>query len=437
MLLQGSSKHPFFVRLDARAKILQQLSPDSLRLDSEAGGAIDGFLALFKQSVDAQFAAFSAPDAHHAGAFAQLLATRKHPDSVSLLCAFLDSLLDYDFHGTVACLLPHARELVQSCSHTLISHASEHQRHPFLVRTILLLLGTLLSANADCDREDGKGVFLRTVITLLSQNDLVQASLTFEGLKRFLRREEFRSEFIDADGIGLLMQLLLPASKLAHTDTLYHILFCFWALTFSTDGLQRLSEMAFVKELARLLALIQPEREEIVRLLINIVSQLNSFPLFTETAFDNDILRLIRMFQMKHFVDPELSSSIDATAEKLNQNLRNLSLWEKYVREVKTGHLHFTISHKSEIFWKNNIERFGDNHYNIVVLLTKLLASKEEETVIVACHDLGEFVSRSPVGKQKLEELGSKLAIMELLNSESDAIKKEALRTTQLMLLNQ
>ena len=143
------------------------------------------------------------------------------------------------------------------------------------------------------------------------------------------------------------------------------------------------------------------------------------------------------MFQTKHYVDPDLSTTIASTAEKLSQNLRHLSLWDKYVREVKSGHLHFTISHKSEIFWKSNIERFGDNQYEIIVLLTKLLESEEEETVIVACQDLGEFVSRSPVGKQKFEELGTKLLIMELLKSKSEQIKREALRTTQLMLLHQ
>lgn len=437
MLLKGSSKHPFFVRLDERERILQQTSPDTLLLDNEEGSSVQSFLKLFKMSIEEQFAAFSNAEEHHAETFSKLLSTRKHPDSVSLLCAFLDNLLDFDFHGTISSLLPYSTDLIQSCSHTLISQASEHQKYPFLIRTILLLMGTLLSEQTELqDGEENKSVFLRTTITLLSQ-DLIQASLTFEGLKRFLRKEEFRNEFIEADGVNLLNQLLLPASKLAHTDTTYHILFCFWALTFSSEGLRKLSEMTFVKELARLLSIIQPEREEIVRLLINIISQLNSFPLFVETAFDNDILRFVRLFQTKHYVDPDLSTTIASTAEKLSQNLRHLSLWDKYVREVKSGHLHFTISHKSEIFWKSNIERFGDNQYEIIVLLTKLLESEEEETVLVACHDLGEFVSRSPVGKQKFEELGTKLLIMELLKSRSEQIKREALRTTQLMLLHQ
>jgi V-type H+-transporting ATPase subunit H len=141
------------------------------------------------------------------------------------------------------------------------------------------------------------------------------------------------------------------------------------------------------------------------------------------------------MFQAKHYVDPELGKQIAAAAEALHQGLKHLSLWDKYVREVNSGILRFSLSHKSEFFWKANIERFGDNHYRVLGLLTKLLESNDVETVVVAVHDLGEFAVRSPIGRIKLEEIGAKEAVMKLMSSQSQQIQREALRTTQLLLL--
>ena len=124
-----------------------------------------------------------------------------------------------------------------------------------------------------------------------------------------------------------------------------------------------------------------------------------------------------------------------SSAETLNQGLKKLSLWDKYVREVQSGVLRFTLSHKSEIFWKANIERFGENRYAILDSLKKLLASSDETTVCVACHDLGEYATRSPIGRVKLEEIGAKDEVMRLLVDPRAAIQREALRTTQLLLL--
>jgi V-type H+-transporting ATPase subunit H len=156
---------------------------------------------------------------------------------------------------------------------------------------------------------------------------------------------------------------------------------------------------------------------------------------FVENAYDCDILRLFRGFQGKHYVDGDLNKEIATAAEALHQALKHISLWDKYVREVKSGILHFSVSHKSEFFWKANLERFGDGNYATVILLRDLLQSSDEETVVVACHDLAEFATRSPVGRVKLEEIGAKEAVMRLMSNQSQAIQREALRTTQLLLL--
>jgi V-type H+-transporting ATPase subunit H len=428
-----TTKHPLFIRLDQRDAIFRDTNPATLCLESENTEETKRFIALFQQPPERELEEF-AKDASFSETFVKLLSARSDPQRLSLLCAFIDRLIDIDFNLVMRTLVPQAAELASTCSNILVAHTADHSKHPFLVRTILLLLGSIISERGCTVEEVPLERFTNTTLTFLS-GKLSQASVALEGLKRALRSEAFRAAFIENKGINLLLDLLQQSQKVNNTDALYHILFCIWALTYSAEGAGQLSEGEFVPQLARLLSNIQPEREELVRLLTLIISQLNPSISFIEAAYDNDMLRLIRSFQTKHYVDPELAKLIAETGDKMNLGLKHLSLWDKYVREVKSGRLHNSLSHRSELFWKANVERFGENNFAVLLALRDLLKSDDEETVTVACHDLGEYVSRHPLGRVKLEEIHAKEIIMELMSSKSPAIQSQALRTTQLLLL--
>ena len=431
--MRTTTKHPLFVRLDQRDAIFRENNESSLSLESENGEATKQFIALFQQPPEKQLEEFKS-NKNHPQTFVKLLAARSDPQPLSLLCAFIDRLIDIDFNTVMEALLPFSEELSSTCSKILIAHTADHLNHPFLVRTILLLLGSLISERKTKATEESFKTFTRTTLTLLSAK-LSEASFALEGLKRALRSDTFRQAFISDNGINLLLELLQQAQKANNNDALYHILFCIWGLTYSADGAGQLASGEFVPMLARLLSNVQPEREELVRLMTFIISQLNSSISFIEAAYDNDMLRLLRTLQTKKYVDDDLAKTIIQTADKMNQQLKHLSLWDKYVREVNSNKLKNSLSHRSELFWKANIERFGENNFAVIKKLTELLKSDDEETVTVACHDLGEYVSRHALGRVKLEEFHAKETIMQLMNSKVPAIQTQALRTTQLLLL--
>jgi len=429
-----STNHPLFIRIGQRESILREVNPSSLSLESEISPDVQAFLDLFGQAPEKQQESFCASKSSLPQTFVKLFSARSTPEPLSLLCAFIDRLFDIEFNKTICSLVPYANEMITCCTRTLISHAGDHSKNSFMVRTVLIILGSLISESTVSIPEEVIGVFMKTVITLLSKS-LNDASIAFEGLKRALRSDQIRSAFIEAEGIPLLLTLLGASSKLVHTDSLYHILFCFWALTFNAEGTGKLAEGDFIIQLTRLLATIPAEREEIIRLLVQIISQLNPSIVFIESAYDNDILRLLRGLQVKHYVDSQIPKMITEVADSMHKSLKHLSLWDKYVREVKSGKLRNSLSHRSDIFWKANIERFGDHNFKVLIELKNLLESNDEETVSVSCHDLGEYVSRHPLGRVKLEEIGAKEVIMRLMTSKSQAIQTQALRTTQLMLL--
>jgi V-type H+-transporting ATPase subunit H len=433
---RGSSKHPLFQRLDQRELIFAHQRPSSLVLESKKQADVDAFIGLFEDDLESQALRFHDKSQPALPAvFSDLLANRTVPGTLELLCAFLDRLFDFDFVLTISALLPFQEQLVGASATILRAHENDFKQFPFLTRTVVLLFGAIISEQGSKLSEAVADLFLSRAIPFLHRGDVAVAGLVLEGLKRFLRVEQYRDKFIDASGVSLLVALLPPAAKLPHSDTLYHILFAVWELSYAPEGIGRLSGNEFVSVLGRLVATIPPEREEIVRLLTQIIAQLNPSTVFVENAYDNDLLRLFRMFQGKKYVDPDLGKDIAAAAEGLHQQLKHLSLWDKYVREIKSGTLRWSLSHKSEFFWKANIERFGEYQYQALTILTQLLASADQETVCVACHDLGEFATRSPIGKVKLEEIGAKEAVMRLLSSSSQVIQREALRTTQLLLL--
>jgi V-type H+-transporting ATPase subunit H len=429
-----NSTHPLFLRIKQRDSIFNEIDLNILCIDGDDKEINIEFTKIFNLPIEEQSRVFSAPDSKYPKIFANLLYSRTLPQPCSLLCAFIDRLLDFDFTTTISSLIPYKESIITSCSTILTSHSCNKNQYPFLIRTILLLQGTLLSESDTIEKMEVSQTFLSTVLSLLQE--FKYSTLALEGLKRFLRCDPYRIAFIESGGISLLIQDLVQARALPHTDTLYHILFCLWALTFDAEGNGKLSSNEFVSELAKLLTTIQPEREEIVRLLTFIISQLNQSPFFIESAYDNDIFRLFKNFEGKHYVDAELNKDISTAAEDLRVKVHHLSLWDKYIREINSGTLRFTQTHKSDVFWKVNIERFGENNYYALKQLKQLLTTGDEETIEVACHDLGEYAQRHVYGRVRLQELEVKEEVMRLLAHPSQKVQLQALRTTQILLIH-
>jgi V-type H+-transporting ATPase subunit H len=431
-----STSHPFYARRDQRAAILKT-SPNELNLEPSKTESLEDFLKSLEDPEDEQAEKFHRQGSPFPSLFSNLLSTRHSPAALNLLCAYIDRLFDIDFVATITALLPNQEAIASRCESLLRTHEAEVLQLSFLTRTVLLLFGAIISEPQSKPSEEKAGRFIGRVLPVLQQKDVALAALGLEGLKRFLRVDQYRNAFVASGGVDVVLSLLAAASKLSQHDTLYHVLFTIWELAYSAEGVGKLSGPEFVSSLAKLLSTVPPEREDLVRLFTAIIDQLNASVVFVENAYDNDILRLYRAYVGKRYVDPELGKQIGGVAETLHQALKHLSLWEKYTREVRSGVLRFTVSHKSELFWKANLERFGENNYRVLQLLKDLLASTDPETVCVACHDLGEFASRSPIGRVKLEEIGAKEAVMTLMSSPVQNIQREALRTTQLLLLRQ
>ncbi|KAK8882722.1 V-type proton ATPase subunit H [Tritrichomonas musculus] len=440
MLSSNTSLHPLFVRLEARDAIFRNVTSESISIqDSDR---FRDFIDLLKKPIPDQLTDFTAEDSKHPVTFIKLVQKISTPKGSQYLCAIIDQLLDQDFAATMNALARTGKmdDLAKNLNTELVGKIPNKDENAFVIRTYALLLGAILShrdLKVSKSINNVKKSFRDILVEQLLNSDLRTASLGLEGLKRFLVLEENRELFIEKGGIKLLIKHLQDANKLSQNDTTYHILFCIWALSFSPEGANQLSTNDFVSILGRMLSAqsVKSETEIIIRLMVGIIIQLTPNIVFIGSAYDNDVLRYLNSYQNKQYSDKELKENINKALVELRKQQQHLSLWDKYVREVKSGILRMTASHKAEQFWKDNIDRFGEHNFEVLEDLRNLLSSNDEETVIVACHDLGEFAHRSPVGRVKLDEIHAKTEVMKLIEHKSPAVQREALRTTQYLLL--
>ncbi len=132
-------------------------------------------------------------------------------------------------------------------------------------------------------------------------------------------------------------------------------------------------------------------------------------PVDSEISRDNAItmvqckvLKQLEILQQsgQKFEDSELKEDIDFLTEKLQASVQDLSSFDEYATEVKSGRLEWSPVHSSEKFWRENAMRLNEKNYELLKILVRLLETSKDPLVLsVAAHDLGEYVRHYPRGK--------------------------------------
>ena len=111
---------------------------------------------------------------------------------------------------------------------------------------------------------------------------------------------------------------------------------------------------------------------------------------------------------------------------------QDMSTFDEYASEVSSGLLEWSPVHRSEKFWRENVERLNDDRHKLVKILIQLLETSTDPKVLaVAAHDVGEYVRHYPRGKQVLDTLGGKQYIMMHMSHDEKDVRYEALVAVQ------
>ena len=259
-------------------------------------------------------------------------------------------------------------------------------------------------------------------------------------LQMMLRVEEYRTTFVAIDGVRHIMNVL---SSKTNFQIQYQLIFCLWIITFNVSLIEKLTRYNIIPILADILA--ETVKEKVTRIILATFRNLTEKPEDKDTVRDNAItmvqckvpkqLEILQQSSSK-FDDEDVISDIEDLSTRLHSYVLDLSSFDEYSNEVKSGRLEWSPVHSSEKFWRENAHRLNEKNYELLKILVKLLETSKDNLVLsVAAHDIGEYVRHYPRGKTIVENLGGKKLVMELLTHQEPHVKYEALLCLQKLMV--
>jgi V-type H+-transporting ATPase subunit H len=141
-------------------------------------------------------------------------------------------------------------------------------------------------------------------------------------------------------------------------------------------------------------------KEKVIRIVVAVLRNLIEKPEDAQICKEHCIamvqarvLKHLDLLQQRKFEDEDIEADIKFLFDKLNESVQDLSSFDEYASEVKSGRLEWSPVHKSTKFWRENASRLTDKNYELLKILINLLETSQDPQVLsVACYDIGEFV---------------------------------------------
>uniref|UniRef100_A0A915KQN8 ATPase V1 complex subunit H C-terminal domain-containing protein n=1 Tax=Romanomermis culicivorax TaxID=13658 RepID=A0A915KQN8_ROMCU len=190
--------------------------------------------------------------------------------------------------------------------------------------------------------------------------------------------------------------------------------------------------------------LTESSKEKVIRIILasfrNILEKPEDREIIRESGLQMvqcKVLKSLELMESKKFDDAEFQEDVVFLTNQLQNSVQDLSSFDEYVTEVKSGRLQWNPVHKSEKFWKENVMRFNEKNFELLKILIRLLEIANDPLILcVAAHDIGEYVRHYPRGKTIIEQLNGKQLVMRLLTHEDPNVRYHALLSVQKIMVH-
>ncbi|PNF43479.1 V-type proton ATPase subunit H [Cryptotermes secundus] len=273
----------------------------------------------------------------------------------------------------------------------------------------------------------------------LKQNNNEYMQSVARCLQMMLRIDEYRFAFVAVDGISTLLAVLQGR---VNFQVQYQLIFCLWVLTFNPLLAEKMNKFSVIPILADILS--DSVKEKVTRIILAVFRNLIEKP--EEAAVSKEhciamvqckVLKQLSILEQRKFDDEDIVADIEFLNEKLQASVQDLSSFDEYATEVKSGRLEWSPVHKSPKFWRENAPRLNEKNHELLRILIHLLESNRDPLVLsVASFDIGEYVRHYPRGKHVIEQLGGKQLVMQLLGHEDPNVRYEALLAVQKLMVH-
>ncbi|KRJ99070.1 uncharacterized protein Dyak_GE13171, isoform D [Drosophila yakuba] len=257
-------------------------------------------------------------------------------------------------------------------------------------------------------------------------------------LQMMLRVDEYRFAFVGVDGISTLIRIL---STRVNFQVQYQLIFCLWVLTFNPLLAAKMNKFSVIPILADILS--DCAKEKVTRIILAVFRNLIEKPEDSSVAKDHciamvqcKVLKQLSILEQRRFDDEDITSDVEYLSEKLQNSVQDLSSFDEYATEVRSGRLEWSPVHKSAKFWRENAQRLNEKNYELLRILVHLLETSNDGIILsVACFDIGEYVRHYLRGKHVLEQLGGKQIVMQHLGHKDPNVRYEALLAVQKLMV--
>ncbi|XP_030383949.1 V-type proton ATPase subunit H isoform X2 [Scaptodrosophila lebanonensis] len=308
-------------------------------------------------------------------------------------------------------------------------HHGGNQYSPSAVQAQLQELANESYREMNSEQQDGKSV--------IPSNEYIQS--VARCLQMMLRVDEYRFAFVSVDGISTLIRIL---STRVNFQVQYQLIFCLWVLTFNPLLAAKMNKFSVIPILADILS--DCAKEKVTRIILAVFRNLIEKPEDASVAKDHciamvqsKVLKQLSILEQRRFDDEDITADVEYLSEKLQNSVQDLSSFDEYATEVRSGRLEWSPVHKSAKFWRENAQRLNEKNYELLRILVHLLETSKDAIILsVACFDIGEYVRHYPRGKHVLEQLGGKQIVMQHLGHEDPNVRYEALLAVQKLMVH-
>lgn len=265
--------------------------------------------------------------------------------------------------------------------------------------------------------------------------------------------------FVASDGIESLIGVLNNKTIAKNTQTLYVCGFCLWLLSMHDSLLPRLKANDVILPLVNTIKTVS--REKVVRICFSSFRNLLE-KTTTDTEADQDekkekkqeakiqdlrfaedmvgqqLHKHVERLLQQSWKDADLVRSLEFVHSRLRVVLRHLSSFGMYEAEVNGGALDRHSPVHTEDFWRNNYLSFEARQFYLIRKIIEFLdltAGKSDDTLEMACFDLGEFARFHPDGRRIIQMFHGKPKLMLLMTHSNQAVAKQALLCVQKIML--
>jgi len=269
----------------------------------------------------------------------------------------------------------------------------------------------------------------------LDSRELLNVMIVVGVLRKLLVNAKFRDQF-GPSGLPLLQKIAATNIDPLKFQLLYEVCVCVWLCLYN----KTLAAMPAPQLIATLTNVArQITKEKVRRMSIASLRNLSISRENRHTMIACRVDKLVASLLSQKLTDEEYADDLRALDTVLADEVNEMSSWDMYRTEVLSGQLNWSPVHHSERFWREYVQLFEENKWEILRKLRDILLSPNSDPVClcVCCFDIGEFARFHPRGKQVLGEFDFKVDLMKLLTTSSNAeVRKNALFSLQKIMSN-